>query len=441
MSQLKFSHAIDKTYLRAHEIDQIQPFVELAYDTLLNKTGAGSEYTDWVNWPDHMDIQEFERIQKAAEKINETSDVLIVIGIGGSYLGARAAIEFLNGTFYNLTFQKEKKTQVFFAGNNISATYHQELLHLIEGKDFSINVISKSGTTTEPSIAFRLFKEKLIEKYGHEEANRRIYATTDAEKGALKSVADQEGHETFVIPDGIGGRFTVLTAVGLLPIAVAGGDIKQLMVSAKEAFDEYINADYAQNDMLQYVAIRNVLHRKGKNIEILANYEPSLQYFAEWWKQLFGESEGKDMKGIFPMSANFSTDLHSIGQIIQDGIRNIFETVITIANPTVKLTIPAEEDDLDQLGYIEGKDINEINHKAFLGTQMAHAQGGVPNLHIELEDMTEASLAYLIVFFELAVGVSGYLTGINPFNQPGVEDYKRNMFALLKKPGYEDVLK
>lgn len=439
MTNLSFDYSKALSFFKEHELTQISPYVELAHKQLHDKTGAGSDFLDWVDWPETYDKEEYARIKLAADKIRSDSEVLVVIGIGGSYLGARAAIDFLSDSFYNIKAGQKGNPQVIFAGNSISSTYLSDLVDLIGDRDFSVNIISKSGTTTEPSIAFRVFKQLLDKKYGHEEAVKRIYATTDKAKGALKSEADAEGYESFVIPDGIGGRFTVLTAVGLLPIAVAGGDIDVLMDGAKEAMEEYSNPNIMENAAYQYAAIRNFFYKKGKTIEILANYEPGLQYFAEWWKQLFGESEGKDQKGIYPASANFSTDLHSIGQTIQDGQRNIFETVIKVDKARKDIEIPSFDEDLDGLGYLEGKTIDFVNTKAFEGTLLAHTDGDVPNLIVTIPTMDAKSLGHLIYFFEKAVGISGYLNGVNPFDQPGVEDYKRNMFALLGKPGFEDL--
>lgn len=381
-------------------------------------------------------------LKQPQKKIQADSEVLVVIGIGGSYLGARAAIEFLQHSFYNELPKEARQTpQILFAGNSISSTYLADLIELIGDRDFSVNVISKSGTTTEPAIAFRVFKELLIKKYGQAEANKRIYATTDRAKGAVKVEADAEGWETFVIPDDVGGRFTVLTPVGLLPIAVSGADIDALMAGAAEAQVAYTNPDLTKNGAYQYAALRNILYRKGKAIEILVNYEPGMQYFSEWWKQLFGESEGKDQKGIYPSSANFSTDLHSIGQTIQDGQRNVFETVLKVEKPRKSLAIPVQDADLDGLGYLEGKDIDFVNTKAFEGTLLAHTDGNVPNFLVKLPEMDAFTLGYLVYFFEIAVGISGYLNGVNPFDQPGVEAYKANMFALLGKPGFEELAK
>ncbi|MCL2838250.1 MAG: glucose-6-phosphate isomerase [Oscillospiraceae bacterium] len=415
------------------EIAQITPQIETAHNTLHNKSGAGSDYLGWVDLPANYDKEEFARIKAAAKRIRENSDVLIVIGIGGSYLGSKAALDFLGesfGSYYD-------KPQIFFAGNNISPNYMNSLLKAIEGKDVSVNVISKSGTTTEPAVAFRIFKEYMEKKYGKLGARERIYATTDAEKGALKGLADSEGYETFVVPDDVGGRFSVLTAVGILPIAASGADIDKLMEGAEVARKAYASPNLAQNQCYQYVAARNILHRKGKNIEIMVNYEPELQYFTEWWKQLFGESEGKDQKGIFPAGVNFSADLHSMGQYIQDGLRNIFETVLCVKSPKSDIKILKDADNVDGLNFLAGKGMDEVNKKAFLGTLLAHTDGGVPNLILEIDALDEYNLGQLVYFFEKACGVSGYLLGVNPFDQPGVEGYKKNMFALLGKPGFE----
>lgn len=439
MTHIKFDASKVLHYVSNQEIDQLQSQVTVVDQLLREKKGVGAEFTDWVDWPKTYDKDEFVRIKHAAEKIKRDSDVLVVIGIGGSYLGARAAIEFLNHSFYNVKAGRKGMPQIFFAGNNISSTYIHDLLDVIGDRDFSINVISKSGTTTEPAIAFRVFKEKLIEKYGEKEAVKRIYATTDRARGALKEEADAAGYESFVIPDGIGGRFTVLTAVGLLPIAVSGANIEQLMNGAADAMDLYSSSDLSLNEAYQYAVYRNVLHRKGKDIEILVNYEPGLQYFAEWWKQLFGESEGKDHKGIYPSSANFSTDLHSIGQTIQEGKRNIFETVIKVEQPRHEITIPKMKENLDGLQYLEGNTVDFVNTKAYQGTLLAHTDGQVPNLLITIPAMDEYSLGHLIYFFEIAVAISGYLNGVNPFDQPGVEAYKKNMFALLGKAGFEEL--
>lgn len=441
MQSIKFHYNNALKFFSEEELTFLQPYIKTAHEQLHEKSGPGSDFTDWVDWPETHDKEEFDRILAAANRIKLNSEILIVIGIGGSYLGARAAIEFLSDSFYNLKAGKKGHPQVIFAGNNISSTYLADLLDLIGDRDFSINMISKSGTTTEPAIAFRVFKEKLIDKYGKEEAAKRIFVTTDKAKGAAKKEADIERYETFVIPDGIGGRFTVLTAVGLLPIAVAGNDIHQLMEGARFAMDQYASDSLEENEAYQYAAIRNILHRKGKAIEILVNYEPGMQYFSEWWKQLFGESEGKDQKGIYPSSANFSTDLHSVGQTIQDGQRNIFETIIKVAKARKEISIPSMEEDLDGLKYLEGNTVDFVNTQAFQGTLLAHTDGQVPNLIVEIPEMNAHSLGQLIYFFEKAVAISGYINGVNPFDQPGVEAYKKNMFALLGKPGFEDLAK
>ena len=433
-----FDYSKALPFVGRHEVDYLADAVRLAHDQLHNGTGAGSDFLGWINLPVDYDKEEFARIQAAAARIRENSDALVVIGIGGSYLGARAAIELLSHSFYNtLPADKRQGPQVLFAGNNISSTYVAHLLELLEGKDWSINVISKSGTTTEPAIAFRIFREKLEQKYGKEEARKRVYATTDRAKGALKKLADAEGYETFVIPDDVGGRYSVLTAVGLLPIAVAGIDIEAMMRGAADASREYANPNLHENGAYQYAAVRNALYRKGKTTEILVNYEPNLHYFSEWWKQLYGESEGKDNKGIYPASVDFSTDLHSMGQFIQEGSRNLFETVIQVAEVPEHITINADPEDLDGLNFLVGKTMDFVNKKAFEGTLLAHTDGGVPNLVVTIKDMTPYTFGYLVYFFEKACGISGYLLGVNPFDQPGVEAYKKNMFALLGKPGYE----
>jgi glucose-6-phosphate isomerase len=429
-----------KPFLNDREISYLQPMVTEAHNMLHNKTGAGNDYVGWVDLPVDYDKEEFARIKKAAEKIKSNSDVLIVIGIGGSYLGARAAIESLSHSFYNsLPKAKRGTPHIFFAGNNISSTYMSDLLEAIDGMDVSVNVISKSGTTTEPAIAFRIFKDYLEKKYGKEGARERIFATTDKARGALKSLADAEGYETFVIPDDVGGRFTVLTPVGLLPIAVAGINIDEMMQGAAQAREAYSNTDLENNDCYKYAAARNVLYRKGKITEILVNYEPSLHYFNEWWKQLFGESEGKDQKGIFPAAVDFSTDLHSMGQYIQDGLRNIFETVVNVEKPRKEVTIEESPENIDGLNFVAGKTMDFLNKKAFQGTVLAHNDGGVPNIIVNVPELNAYNLGYTMYFFEKACGISGYLNGVNPFDQPGVEAYKKNMFALLGKPGFEDL--
>ena len=440
MAHISFDSSNVADFVHENELAEIQPMVTAADELVRKGTGAGSDFRGWLDLPSNYDKEEFARIKKAAEKIREDSEVFVAIGIGGSYLGARAAIDFLNNTFYNMLTKEQRNgaPQVIFAGNSISSTYLADVLNLIGDRDFSINVISKSGTTTEPAIAFRVLKEKLIAKYGEEEAKKRIYATTDRAKGALKTEADAEGYEEFVVPDDIGGRFSVLSAVGLLPIAVAGGDIDQLMKGVEDASKEYTDADVNKNDAYKYAALRNILYRKGYTTELLENYEPTLQYFGEWWKQLMGESEGKDQKGIYPSSANFSTDLHSLGQYIQEGRRDLMETVINVEKPNHDIDIPKEAENLDGLRYLEGRTMDEVNKKAYQGVTLAHNDGGVPVMTLNIPDQTAYTLGYMIYFFEAAVAVSGYLNGINPFNQPGVEAYKSNMFALLGKPGYED---
>lgn len=437
--QFDYSKLLGK-YVQPHELDYMQSQITAVDADLRHRTGAGAEMLGWLDLPQDYDKEEFARIKKVAEKIKSDSDVLVVIGIGGSYLGAKAAIDFLNSSFVNLQSKAERKApQILYAGNSISSTYLADLLDYVADKDFSVNVISKSGTTTEPAIAFRVFKEALIQKYGVEEANQRIYATTDKVRGAVKVEADANGWETFVVPDSVGGRFTVLTAVGLLPIAASGADVDQLMAGAAAAREAYSSNKLSENESYQYAVLRNILYRKGYTTEILANYEPSLQYFSEWWKQLAGESEGKDNKGIYPTSANFSTDLHSIGQIIQEGRRDLFETVLRVDKPTKNVLIPEMAEDLDGLGYLEGKDVDFVNKKATDGVLLAHTDGGVPNMFITLPEQDEFTLGYVIYFFEFAIAASGYLNGVNPFDQPGVEAYKKNMFALLGKPGFEEL--
>lgn len=430
--------AISK-FIRSNEIDMLKQAVDTAKEQLINKNGPGSDYLGWIDLPINYDKNEFARIQKAAAKIQNDSEVLLVIGIGGSYLGARAAIEFLRHGFYNCVSKDIRKTpEIYFVGNNISSTYMKHLMDVIGDRDFSINVISKSGTTTEPAIAFRIFKKLLIEKYGKQEAAKRIYATTDKARGALKNLASEEGYECFVIPDDIGGRYSVLTAVGLLPIAVSGADISKLMEGAADMRKHCFETSYENNYALLYAALRNILLRKGKSIEILVNYEPSLHFVSEWWKQLYGESEGKDQKGIYPASVDFTTDLHSMGQYIQDGQRIIFETVIMIEKSSEEIILEKEDPDLDGLNYLAGKSVDFINKSAMKGTLIAHTDGDVPNLIINVPEQNEFNLGQLFYFFEFACGISGYLLGVNPFDQPGVESYKSNMFALLGKPGYEE---
>ena len=428
--------------IRDEEITAIKGQVLDAHLGLHNKSGLGNDFLGWVDYPNTYDVEEFNRIKASAQKIKSDSDVLIVIGIGGSYLGARAAIEALGHSFYNELSKDVRKTpEIYFVGNSISSTYLKDLLDVIDGKDISINVISKSGTTTEPAIAFRIFKEYMENKYGKDGAKGRIYATTDSSKGALRKLADNEGYETFVIPDDVGGRYSIFTPVGLLPIAVSGADIDKIMEGAKDGYDEYSNEDIDNNPCYQYAAIRNILYNKGKNIEILACYEPSLQYVSEWWKQLYGESEGKDGKGIYPVSVVFTTDLHSMGQYIQDGRRNLFETVLNIKEPKHNIDIKEDKDNLDGLNYLSGKTLDYVNSKAMEGTILAHVDGGVPNIVIDIPKMDEYNFGKLIYLFEKACGISGYILGVNPFNQPGVESYKRNMFALLNKPGFEELAK
>ncbi|HEX7056795.1 MAG TPA: glucose-6-phosphate isomerase [Bacilli bacterium] len=435
---VRFDYGKALGFVAQHEVDYLAPAVRTAHELLHQKTGAGSDYLGWIDLPVDYDKEEFSRIKKAAAKIRSDSDALVVIGIGGSYLGARAAIEMLGHSFYNVLPKDRRKTpEIYFAGNNISSTYLTHLLQVLEGKDVSVNVISKSGTTTEPAIAFRIFKEYLEKKYGKDGARGRIYATTDKAKGALKKLATAEGYETFVIPDDVGGRYSVLTAVGLLPIAVAGIDIEAMMQGAADARNEYASPNLADNASYCYAAVRNALYRKGKAIEILVNYEPSLHYFSEWWKQLYGESEGKDNKGIYPASVDFSTDLHSMGQFIQEGSRNLFETVIQVEKPIAQIEIGADAENLDGLNYLSGKTMDFVNKKAFEGTMLAHTDGGVPNLIVTIPEISPYWFGYLVYFFEKACGISGYLSGVNPFDQPGVEAYKKNMFALLGKPGYE----
>ncbi|NOU93003.1 glucose-6-phosphate isomerase [Paenibacillus sp. LMG 31456] len=437
-SKLTFDYSKALSFIQQHEVDYLTQPVRVAHEQLHNQTGAGSDYLGWIDLPVNYDKEEFARIQKAAKQIQSDSDALIVIGIGGSYLGARAAIEMLTHSFYNLLPKGKRKTpEIYFVGNNISSTYVTHLLQLLEGKDLSVNVISKSGTTTEPAIAFRIFRELLEKKYGKEAARKRIYATTDRARGALKTLANEEGYESFVIPDDVGGRYSVLTAVGLLPIAAAGVDIEAIMQGAADAKEVYSNPNLSENESYQYAAVRNALYRKGKTTEILVNYEPSLHFISEWWKQLFGESEGKDYKGIFPAAVDFSTDLHSMGQFIQDGNRTLFETVIQVAEVSEQITIGTDADNLDGLNFLSGKTMDFVNKKAFEGTMLAHTDGGVPNLIVTLPDTSAYTFGYMVYFFEKACAISGYLLGVNPFDQPGVEAYKANMFALLGKPGYE----
>ncbi len=431
---IKFNSSFARDFLRENDIVGLKTQVEAAHKMVEEKSGLGNDFLGWVNLPTDYDKEEFARIKKAAQKIKEDTDVLIVIGIGGSYLGARAAIEFLKGPFYNDLTNGPK---VYFAGNNISGSYLDDILKLCEGKRVSVNIISKSGTTTEPAIAFRVLRKYLEEQYGEEEAAKRIYCTTDKARGTLKQLADAKGYECFVVPDDVGGRFSVLTAVGLLPIAAAGADIDALMYGAREASKEYASADLDNNDCYTYAALRNALYRRGKTIELLVSYEPRFTMMAEWFKQLFGESEGKDNKGLFPASVTFSTDLHSMGQYIQDGQRILFETVVNIAESEKDVIIEKEDNDGDGLNFLAGKPMAFVNQKAFEGTVLAHTDGGVPNFVINVDKPDEENLGRLIYFFEKACAISGYLLGVNPFDQPGVESYKKNMFALLGKPGYE----
>ena len=433
-----FDYCKTTPFIKENEVDLMKKLTLDAKELLLSRQGAGNDFLGWIDLPENYDKEEFARIKKAAAKIQSDSEVLLVIGIGGSYLGARAAIEFLRHSFYNVVDKSIRKTpEIYFVGNSISSTYIKHLMDVIGDRDFSINMISKSGTTTEPAIAFRVFKEMMEKKYGKAEAAKRIYATTDKARGSLKGLATEEGYESFVVPDDVGGRFSVLTAVGLLPIAVSGADIDQLMEGAQAGRKAAIEKPFEENDALKYAAIRNILLRKGKSIEILANYEPSVHFVSEWWKQLYGESEGKDQKGIFPASVDLTTDLHSMGQFIQDGARILFETVINIETSREELLIGEEPVDLDGLNYLAGKSVDFVNKSAMNGTILAHTDGQVPNLMINVPEVNEYYLGQLFYFFEFACGVSGYLLGVNPFNQPGVESYKKNMFALLGKPGYE----
>ena len=439
----KITFNFDNTKFMASDADvqAIKSRIEAAKKTLVEKTGEGNDFLGWIDLPVAYDKVEFARIKEAAAKIQSDSDVLLVIGIGGSYLGARAAIEALRHSFYNSVSKEIRKTpEIYYCGNNLSSTYIAELVEVIGDRDFSVNVISKSGTTTECSVAFRLFKSMLEKKYGKEEAAKRIYATTDKARGALKTLADAEGYETYVVPDDVGGRFSVLTAVGLLPIAASGADIDKLMEGAANAREYCLAADF-DTDVMQYAAVRNVLHEKGLGMEILGNFEPALHFVTEWWKQLYGESEGKDGKGIFPAGVDFTTDLHSLGQFIQEGTKNHFETFINVKNPKKSVTMIEEAEDLDGLNYLSGKEVDFINKCAMEGTILAHVDGGVPNIRIDMDEIDELALGELFYKFEFACGVSGYTLGVNPFNQPGVEAYKKNMFALLGKPGFEEMTK
>ncbi|MBR0428277.1 MAG: glucose-6-phosphate isomerase [Clostridia bacterium] len=419
------------------EIMKYKSQVENIHKDLHRRARDEEDFVGWLELPTNYDKDEFERIKKAAEKIRKESDVLLVIGIGGSYLGARAVIDALSSSFVNLQKEeKRKKPMIFYVGNNLSPNYINELIEILEDKDFSVNVISKSGTTTEPAIAFRIFREILENKYGIDEARSRIYVTTDKERGALKTLSEMEGYERFVVPDNVGGRYSVLSAVGLLPIATAGIDIDRLMNGARVAQEKYSDSDLKYNECYRYAIARNILYKSDKLIEVLVNYEPKLHYFTEWWKQLYGESEGKDRKGIFPAGVDYTTDLHSMGQYIQDGRRNLFETVINVKKPNLNIRLNADDDNLDGLNYLAGKDLDYVNKKAMEGTIEAHVSGGVPNIMITIDELNEENIGELIYFFELACGISGNILGVNPFNQPGVEEYKRNMFRLLEKPGY-----
>ena len=438
MGQVKFDYSKTAGYVHEHEVESMKALTESARKLLLSKSGAGNDYLGWIDLPVDYDKEEFARIKKAAEKIKSDSDVLVVIGIGGSYLGARAAIEFLGHNFFNSVSKDLRKApEIYFVGNSISSNYLAGLVDVIGDRDFSVNIISKSGTTTEPAIAFRVFKKMLEEKYGKDGAAKRIYATTDKAKGALKKLADAEGYEEFVVPDDVGGRFSVLTAVGLLSIAVSGVDIDELMAGAASARKRCIENDFDNNDAMQYAALRNIMLRKGKSVEILCDYEPSLHYTLEWWKQLMGESEGKDNKGFFPASVDLTTDLHSMGQFIQDGSRIMFETVLNVEKTSREIVIEKEDEDLDGLNYLAGKTMDFVNKCAMNGTILAHTDGNTPNLRVDIPEQTPFYLGELFYFFEFACGLSGYMLGVNPFNQPGVESYKKNMFALLGKPGYE----
>ncbi len=437
-SQLKLDLSKTKPFIGEHEVAMLSGQVALAHEMLHNKSGPGNDFLGWVDLPIKYDKQEFQAVLMAAEQIKDKSEALVVIGIGGSYLGARAAIELLNNTFYNqLNREKRKTPLILYLGQTISPTYTAELLDLLEGIDFSVNVISKSGTTTEPAIAFRIIRELLVKKYGETEAKSRIYATTDKSKGALKKLADTERYTQFVIPDDVGGRYSVLTPVGLLPIAASGVNIQEIMDGAAEAYQEFSNVNLDQNEAYRYAAARTALYRKGKLVEIMVNYEPGLHYMAEWWKQLYGESEGKDHKGIFPASCDFSTDLHSMGQYIQDGRRDIFETVLWTDKSRRSMLIPNDPDNIDGLNFLSGKTMDYVNQKAFEGTVLAHNDGGVPNMVLRVPEINPFNFGKMVYFFEKACGISGYLNAVNPFDQPGVEAYKKNMFALLGKPGFE----
>lgn len=435
MTYIKLNKTMTEQFINDNELQRMQDFVKNAHHNLHEGTGAGSDFLGWLDLPLHYNRDEFSRIQQASQRIQEEVDVLLVIGIGGSYLGARAAIEMLTSPF------KNSSTEIIFVGHHLSSDYMSELKSYLQDKTFAINVISKSGTTTEPAIAFRIFKNILEKSVGAERAKSLIFATTDKEKGALKELANNKDYETFIVPDNVGGRYSVLTAVGLLPIAVAGIDINEMMSGAKLAMDELSSSELLDNIAYEYAAMRNVLYNKGYTIELLVNYNPRLSYFNEWWKQLYGESEGKELKGIYPASANFTSDLHSLGQYIQEGRRDLFETTVTIDSPSADITIEENDDNLDGLNYLAGKTVHEVNEQAKIGTMLAHSSGGVPNIEVVVPELSAKSFGYLVYFFELACAMSGYLLGVNPFDQPGVEAYKKNMFALLGKPGYEDILK
>ena len=433
---LKFNSSYAKDFIKENDLKGLEAQVAAAHETVNAKSGLGNDFLGWVDLPVNYDKEEFSRIKTAAAKIRQDTDILIVIGIGGSYLGARAAIEFLKGPYYNNL--RDGAPEIYFAGNSISGAYLSDIMELCKGKRVSVNIISKSGTTTEPAVAFRVLRKYLEEQYGEEEAAKRIYCTTDKARGTLKKLADEKGYECFVVPDDVGGRYSVLTAVGLLPIAAAGADIDKLMSGAAAAMVEYNEPDMYKNDCYLYAAIRNAFYRKGKAVELLVSYEPRFTMMAEWFKQLYGESEGKDNKGLFPASVTFSTDLHSMGQFIQDGSRVMFETVVTFGESDKDITIEAESNNGDGLNFLAGKTMSYVNSKAFEGTVLAHTDGGVPNLVINVDKPDEENLGRIIYFFEKACAISGYLLGVNPFDQPGVEGYKKNMFALLGKPGYEE---
>lgn len=440
MNKLKLNFDKTKLFIQEDEISNMQPFVSLAHSMLREGNGSGSDFLGWIDLPDNYDKVEFDRVKTAAEKIRKNCDAFIVIGIGGSYLGARSAIEMLSHNFYNSLCRNQRKSpMIFYVGNNMSSTYIYELLDVVKDMDICVNVISKSGTTTEPAVAFRIFKELMEKKYGKKGSRDRIFTTTDKNKGALKNMSDSEGYDSFVIPDNIGGRYSVLTSVGLLPIAVAGIDVDEILAGAKAAMKDFDNADLLKNDAYTYAVLRNILYRKGKNIEIIANFEPSLHYFGEWCKQLFGESEGKNGRGIFPAAVDFSTDLHSMGQYIQEGRREIFETFINIEIPRKNLIINENEDNEDGLNYLKDKSIDFVNKQSFKGTALAHNDGNVPVITINIPELSAYHYGYTVYFFELCCAMSGYLMGVNPFDQPGVEAYKKNMFALLGKPGYEEL--